>query len=650
MSGKRTGRRVKPATRLSVPGVVFAVMANETDATNEVGTGLSERFWSSADIAVRYRRGNKWSAARECRVNTPEALREVMDDWSIPGRQNWVIAPSAADVLTLSGWFSYAEARGVTFGLGERVRGTPEDRGSDRSGIRVSQIMFSGRCDLLTYSDRGKKWRWIGARNYWPDGWDSRGTGRRSGDNPQTVPTGAKPGAPRGDVSDANRLCARFVVLCQWWGRIATAALGSTAAQLAWGILRSDASSRALCTHNDDDVHRLERCAAHGGRASVWYCGEVGANTGHREPSTLESSGVHVARTHGPVTHVDVTSMYPALLRDRTYPLSLRHVYGEMRPSDVLGLADGGGVIARVTVRSTAGEYPHRRGDRTIYPIGTFTTTLAGPDLSRLRHDGEILKVHMVAVYNMGRPFQGAMTKLLDERGRAKLCGDKDASAFAKLVANSLGGRLALHQGGWVRDSERDEPGRWGEYHSMSTVTGTGIRWRYLCGACWRWDDTKEARGPHTSAFAYLTAYGRQRMRAIRESLPARSVVSQDTDGLYLLQTAVDALRAEGISGESSPGQLRITASADSGRWYGPRHYRFGAQWVLSGFAPHLPPDSNLRFSYTSDTPLFGRGDRCAPTSVTKVTRTCAVPTDIDCGRVQEDGWVLPPHLLPSRA
>lgn len=647
--GTRTGRRVKPATRLTVPGVIFAVVPHSDWSARYAREGLFEARWQSADVAVSYRRRGKWSAPKECRVCTPDALRATLEEWAIPGRTNWVIAPNAPDLLTLSKWWSYAESNGITFDSGERRKRATGACGPDRGGVRVSQIVCSGRCGILDYTQWGTHWRYVSASNYWPD-CDVDGQSARRSD------AGRERGTADGRSSEsppagcrAQPLLSRAIVLCDWWERTATAPLATTASGLAWGILRSDAGATRLCTHSDAAVHTLERCAAHGGRASVWYVGQVRGPSGDGRAAHVDSATGCAARCDGPVTHVDVTSMYPALLRDMAFPCSLRSVRGEMRPDEVLGLADGGGVIARVTLRTRAAEYPLRRGERTIYPLGQFVTTLAGPDLNSLARDGDIIKVHMVATYAMGRPFKGAMDSLLVAREHAKRACNKDAVAFSKLVANSLGGRLAMRQGKWVRQSKRDEPGRWGEYHSLDVTRGTATRYRYLAGACWSWDAEEMPRGPHTAAFAYLTAYGRQQMRTIRAELPAQSVVCQNTDGLYLLPLAVAKLVAMGISDDAAPGQLRIVGSADSGQWYGPGHYRWGTQWVLSGFSSPTAPDDALRVTYSTHTPLFGRGDREAPDRVTMCRVTTSIPRGIDNGRVMPDGWVLPPHILPSR-
>jgi hypothetical protein len=341
--------------------------------------------------------------------------------------------------------------------------------------------------------------------------------------------------------------------------------------------------------------------------------------------------------------------MYAQLLRDERFPVKLGPCYHGIRPGALIDLARGFGVIARVRVRTEVGEYPYRTRKGTCYPVGTFTTTLAAPDILALARDGEILRVYDVATYKLGAPFRDALQVLLNARSAALRDGARDFVALSKLVGNSLAGRLARREGGWIRRSKLDGVQKWGDYFLLSADTGGMARFRYIAGAAWEYHEDKLPRGPHTAAFAHLTAYGRQRMASLRRMLPSQSCVSQDTDGLYLLPAGIRALMYAGISEQSGPGTIRVTGSASSGIWHGPRHYKWGDTWVLAGMPYQTPPDAQGRVSYSTRTPLFQeRADR-APTEVRYVRHTTKIPTDLERGRVQADGWVLPPRIIPGR-
>lgn len=341
--------------------------------------------------------------------------------------------------------------------------------------------------------------------------------------------------------------------------------------------------------------------------------------------------------------------MYPALLRDRLYPVKLGPVYHGIRPDALVSLCATCGVIARVRVRTERGEYPYRTPTGTIYPVGTFTTALAGPDILRLSNDGTILRVYDVATYTLGSPFRDAVSALLDARSSARADGRTGDETLSKLVANSMAGRTARREGGWVRRAKLDGENRWGDYWQVSADSGETTRHRWIAGAAWEYHEAKLPRGPHTAVFAYLTAYGRQMMRDVRDMCPARSVVAQDTDGLYLLPAGIRALIYAGISERIGAGHLRVTGSAPDGMWYGPRHYRWGAKWVLAGMPYESVDPKDGTVTYSSRTPLFdGRSNR-APEAVYMVRRTVAIPTDLERGRVQPDGWILPPRIIPGR-
>jgi hypothetical protein len=649
MAGR--GHYIRPTKRASVPSSVFALVCHPAHHTPDTMPGVTRATWHNAEIAHMTRRAGRWSVAAEFRTDSKEALRAWMDQRAWRRCLNWVIAPHMGEALTLAGWWDYAELRGVTHERRSSARGRQDSGGQTDHRVRVSQFVPNEPPGILCYSADGLRWRWVGERNYWPDGaavaqHDQRGDG---------IPDGARCAdrlVHRGNAAhDAQRLLARVRGLCDWWLRTARAPLGLTAGQLASGILRSYVRRGDLCTHTHEDVHRLERSAAHGGRASVWYVGRVGGGATHLAHAAREDGGCAARAIPGPVHHVDVSSMYPWLLRDRMYPTKVGPIYGEIRPDALADLARGTGVIARVTISTRVPEYPYRVADGVTYPVGTFTTTLAGPDILALAQQGSIDRVHCCATYRLGAPFAEGMRVLLSARDRAHAEGDEDARALSKLISVSLAGRLAQRTGGWVRYPALDEAGRWGQDWSISHSTAGMIRYRWICGACWVYDSEREPQGPHTAAFAYLTAYGRQHMAALRAALPPRSVYSQCIDGLYCSAEAIRSLSTSGSLTGTGPGRLRLTGTRDSAVFVGPRHYRWGSEWTLSGYHGATVDESRGLVSYSHRSPLFGERSLRAPDCTYTVYRTESLPSELERGKVGEDGWVIPPTVtgLSSR-
>lgn len=391
----------------------------------------------------------------------------------------------------------------------------------------------------------------------------------------------------------------------------------------------------------------MERSGAFGGRASCWYVGNIGSGFGLPNTHTDREGNVTDRTAAGPLVHVDVRSMYPHLLATRVFPTKRIGTRYDVDPRELFQLCESVGVIARVTIKTDWPELPLRIGQRVAYPIGQFVTTLTGPELLALQGRGEVLKCHTLTTYKTGRPFAGVADYLLSLRCQARDAGDATGERFAKLLANSLGGKLAQRAGGWVRDPKKDQARRWGEMHVLDADSGVVERWRFIVGVGWRWDDDKTGKGPHTSAFNYLTAYGRLLMADIRARLPVRSVVSQDTDGLWLtLRDPATATALSPMMG-TEPGQLVVKGRGVNGRWYGPRHYCVDGNWVLSGFhRPEVKEDGRTVWEEHTTT-LWESAARSAPSCTWHTWRKRVLKLDLSGERVQPDGWTLPMNRIP---
>jgi hypothetical protein len=165
---------------------------------------------------------------------------------------------------------------------------------------------------------------------------------------------------------------------------------------------------------------------------------------------------------------------------------------------------------------------------------------------------------------------------------------------------------------------------------------------------CWEWDHDVTGKGPYTFAFAYLAAYGRMMMRSIREQLPDRTCVSQDTDGLWVLESGVSALHDLLGGGMGLPGELRRVAICRNARWYTPKHYYTDGEWTLAGFHAPVISDDGLTVEDTLTSSLWSGGLKGSPSEIMTHVRRSAMPQDVCDGVAQPDGWVTPRRIIQA--
>lgn len=646
---ERKGHYLAKPTRPTVPGVIFSVALHIVRTGSSSMPHVTVNSWGSAYVGVIYRKRTGWTHPAIAWVGTGEALREWMFDHALDGRQNWVICQSCHDVLTLSQWWQYASVRPCVW---RQTRGNPEGTRTDHSrGDRIVFDRFSVQGDRyeIRYTHSGKLWRWCNRSNWW--GTDT-GAGNGGVDDSTVGGSWAWKGSMAADdrgLSEVARCLQESRRLCDWWKEKANAGFGATVGQLAMGLLRTHCPPRTLCTHSDDEAHSLERAASFGGRASVWYVGAIGDGCGLRGLTFGHHEGQATPVLPGPITQVDVRSMYVSIMRTEAVPTKLIGVRADVSPKECLQLCERFGVIARVRVRTSQAEYPVRRGEGVIYPTGEFVTTLTGIELLELVKHGEVLECQAVASYHRSPVLSAFATWLLSELTRADTARSALPRNFLKRIGNSLPGKLAQRLGKWERHRAGDERGRWGDGAEVVANSQTTVRLKYLNGFCWRFCPDASGAGPHTAAFAYIAARGRLTMAHLRRGLPERAVVSQDTDGLWILgtNTAVSAMLGGAVGPE--PGQLRIAASADNARFLGPRHYCVDGSWVLSGYhAPTVEAGGATVWDIVHPG-LWATRLHGPPTTTATITRKASLPLDVASGRVQADGWVLPPHLIPRK-
>lgn len=642
MSKSPTGRYLLGPSRPRVPGVLF---------TMNVETHASTLSRSALAVAHTFRRAHlthsrlyrgRWSAPEVFEADTPEDALAWMRERASPRRCNWVVAPVASDALTLLRWWSWAERQGVMWRQ-ERITSPIGARpGDEGDAVAFDRLVVRGTPDIIRYRHAGHLWQWVSGRQYMPDGCGAMGEPAAGAVEYIRTDAGRAPICDAWSARPAMQWSRAFRRIVSWWAEHARAPFGATAGQCAVSILRTHAPRKCLTSHQCEDTARLERAASFGGRASVWYVGAVGDGVSVTAAPDFETGERRDWKVRGPLTQIDVRSMYPTILRDEMFPVKRVTHRTRVSVDEAVELARDWGVIAHVTLLVTRAEYPVRRGARVYYPVGQIHTTLCGPELLAAAESDRVEAVHRMALYRLARPFAGACDALLCLRAAARAESNKAGEQWAKLLANSLGGKLAQRSGQWRRAPDRDERGRWGQGVTIDARTGSVTRYRYIAGVCWRYDDDEAAAGPYAAAFAYLTAYGRLLMRRVRELCPARSVVSQDTDGLWVLPDGLRALRRSGLAWGDEPGALREECSVADARFIGPRHYFAGGRWTLAGFAGAPSPDDKMRVWDTARTSIWGSALDVAPCEIVERSRRSTIRTDCPQGEPDADGWVQP--------
>lgn len=140
----------------------------------------------------------------------------------------------------------------------------------------------------------------------------------------------------------------------------------------AWAAWRHRFMDHVVVAHMDEEQHELEREGSHTGRCEVWRHGQ---------------------QPKGRYVEWDFKGSYATIAAER--PVPVRFLGREERLDRVAAprWPDRIGYLARVELTTERPAFPARDGDRIVWPVGTFTTTLWGPELAMLAHEATSYRI-----------------------------------------------------------------------------------------------------------------------------------------------------------------------------------------------------------------------------------------------------------------
>lgn len=378
-----------------------------------------------------------------------------------------------------------------------------------------------------------------------------------------------KPPLPRDDdTRDAwiARCAADVLILStavraylQW---IEEADLGNwqmTGSGQCWAIFRHKFMSHRLLVHDDDQALRAERRAMWTGRCEAYWHGAIKFQVVHEW---------------------DLTLAYARIARDTPLPTRL------IGPMPVVAtwrrhLANPRvAVLAEVEVVTETPVVPAEKEGRIVWPVGAFTTTLWGPEITAAIDAGATVTPIRGWLYRADPCLRDWATWIITRLEAP----DNEVPAWQKVIhkadARRLIGRFAMTYTQWdAVATAPDVNTRRAEYFDLRTGTQGEIlqigRDVFERGGTQEWEHSMPA------ITGYVMSVCRVRLWDIMRACPPNSILYVDTDSILATDRHHDHIRAVA---ESSIGHgLRLKRSWDGFAIWGPRQVVTGQQVRVSG-------------------------------------------------------------------
>ena len=474
----------------------------------------NEKVWSPDQFVV-FDTETSWLTEEKREVHTPRcwALDYVtrhLEEGPSEGHERYAdvdiceLAPTI-DALTFRRPETWCFAHNLGFDLA--VSALPE-RLSDL-GWTVADFWFGDESTWVILKQRSRKlvltdsWSWLRMRVE-----DMAKTMRRRKlDLPANA--GSKAAWLARCADDVDILQSALCTLMDWWDANKLGKWGITGSACGWAAARHKMPPKSILVGPDDVRSSFERKAIYGGRREAWYVG-------------------HVA-TAG-ASDYDFVGAYPTVVANLPIPRKPLGHFDHL-PSDSPALtATSIGVIAEVTVTTDVPCAPVRIGGEVWWPIGTFKTVLASPEIR--------LALELGATVEIGEGYSYSLAKSLAYWAEWCLATQHDRSGrtpqLAKMMAKGWGrsviGRFAQRNSKEIFRRPATRHG-WHLEHGKDHVSGAPLDIVTMGGEeRWLLRD-QEGRETFPAIFAWVESACRAALTKTVLGRPAGRVLQCDTDG-----------------------------------------------------------------------------------------------------------------------
>lgn len=375
--------------------------------------------------------------------------------------------------------------------------------------------------------------------------------------------------------------------------------------------------------HNDAEVKKLERAAYRGGEI---VCNFIGKSVG---------------KCH----QIDVTSLYPHVMRTGLFPVKLINYVSLKRFRVGRPPGDPCEQIAEVALDVGAQPFSLKTNDGTMRVCGRFTTYLCGAELESAIQTGSVIGWRKLAIYKLEPLFRSYVDGLWPLRKQYQIDGNKIGDKLIKGMLVSLYGKFGQFGYGMEPRPAKCAPRSWQQWQEGNGVD-VPIR-NYVSIGLNVFQVVAEDNNPNSAIAisAFVTAAGRAYMESMRDFAGYQNVMYQSCDSLIVNQMGLDNLDRLGLIGQGTLGLFRVEESGDDCTIDGSHDYSIGDKRIAgwrSGAAVEVGEDSYIQTETESlrraclHTPVDGY----AVHTVKKTRRDV-----IEVGRIGPEGWTYPVRI-----
>ncbi len=363
-------------------------------------------------------------------------------------------------------------------------------------------------------------------------------------------------------ASDIAQAVAAY--LKSWIHTVSEQRLGEfkvTAASQAWTAFRHRFMAGPIICHCRPEVESLEAESYHNGRTEAFRMGRVA----------------------GPIFQVDVNSCYPSVVLDQPLPVRQVKLYEDGNDRFLSLMGKGYEIIGQVEIESSHPCYPVQKGERTIFPIGRFKTTLPGPEIRLAYKRGDLHRVGKLAVYERSACLRPFVQWCLDFRAASRGRADSVGADVAKQMANAFIGMFAKRTKSWETLPGHKPEKAYADRYDYDPATKLLTHFRTIAYMVQR----EVVSGPHADAVVAIsstvTSWARVKLWELIEAAGRENVVYCSTDSLLVNHDGYDRLGNYGIYGDKVAGKLKLVNVSDWATIYGVGHYETGDGRKASG-------------------------------------------------------------------